>query len=540
MKKLFVLFSCLFAFGCSKSDSGSKAVGIQYKTPKTEFVYNGRAEPDFLDPHRSWAHDSAQIIMQLLEGLLTRDADYMTIKPGLASEWKVSDDQLTYTFTMREGAKWSNGDPITAEHARQSFIRAMDPKIAAPYVAWYTDFIEGAADFVKNFNSPKRAEFEKKLGITVSGNQVSIKLVKPVSYFKYLVAQSPFYITHPSMYDPSSPAWTDPTKFISNSAFVLKEWRVNDRIVLEKNPQYYDAANTGIDRVSILVLTEQPAVYNMYQSGQLDWTNNNSIDTTLVPSLKGREDFYNRPILGSYMSIFNQTKKPFDDPRVRKAFSLVVDQNMITDRVLRSGFQPTHKLVPPVIPGYKSLIPEQAPMEERIKEARRLLAEAGYPDGKGFPQISYKYNTDESHHKIAQALQAAWLKGLGINVKLENQEWKVYLSEQKQKKYEISRLGWIGDYPDPATFLEIFMSHNDNNRTGWKNAEFDRLVREGLAQADEAKRMEIYAQAEKILFDETPMIGIYHYSYFGLINPNLSGHVPNPQGHHLFRYISKK
>jgi len=540
-----ILSFSILALACSRTSS-SKAEGdaakqsINFQTAADEFIYNGRAEPDSLDPQKTWAHDSAQIIHQLYEGLITREPDFMTLRPGLASEWTISTDGLTYTFTLRPGVKWSNGEPLTAEQVKGSFIRALDPKLAAPYVRWYTDFIVGANELSKNFNSSKRAEFEKSLGIIANGNIVTIKLIRPLSYFKYLIAQPPFFVVHPSMYDTSSPAWTSPEKFISNGAYNLSSWKVNDRIVLEKNPNFFEADAVPLKKVVIVVITDENASFNMYQSGKLDWTNNNAIASTMVPGLKGREDFHMDPTLGTYMYVFNTRKKPFNDVKVRRAFQLTVDQPTITDRVLRSGFMPTHRLIPPVIPGYQSLVSNQASMEERIKEAKKLLAEAGYPDGKGFPTVTYRYNTDEGHHKIAQALQAGWQKNLGISVKLENLEWKVFLSEQAQGRFDLVRKGWIGDYPDPNTFLEIFMSHNENNHSGWSNSTYDQLIEGALKIEDEKKRYEAYAQAEKLLFEESPFAAIYHYSYFSLLNPAVKGFIPNPQGLYLLRYFSKK
>lgn len=524
----------------SKAEEASAPPSVSSKTSTDEFVYNGRAEPDSLDPQKTWSHDSAQIIHQLYEGLITREADFMTLKPGLASEWSVSADGLTYTFKMRPGVKWSNGDAITADQVRGSWLRAMEPKVAAPYLKWFTDFIVGADNFVQNYSSLERAQAEKDLGITATEGVVSVKLIRPISYFKYLIAQPPFFVVHPSMYDPSSPGWTDPAKFIGNGAYKLALWKVNDRIILNKNSNFYEADGVSISKVTILVITDENAAFNMYQSGKLDWTNNNAISTTMVPGLKGREDFHMDPTLGTYMPIFNVRKKPFNDVRVRRAFALTVDRETITDRVLRAGFKPTHRLIPPVIPGFQSLIPNAAAIDERAIEAKKLLAEAGYPDGKGFPEVVYRYNTDEAHHKIAQALQAGWQKYLGVKIKLDNLEWKVFLTEQKQGRFDIARLGWIGDYPDPNTFLEIYMTKNDNNRTGWGSPVYDKLVEDALKTLDEKKRFELYAQAEKLVFDEAPFVSIYHYSYFSLLNPAVKGFIPNPQGHHHVRYFSKK
>lgn len=544
MKKYLVCIGFLVIAACSRADKSAtqkQSATPVSKTDPLEFVYNGKAEPDSLDPHRTWAHDSALIIHQMFEGLLTREPDFVTVKPGLASEWNVSEDGKTYRFKLRPGIKWSTGEAITADQVLKSLHRAMDPKVANPYIKWYTDFIVGAEDFHKNYTGAKRAEAEKNLGIQLAGGDtVEFKLIKPISYFKYFIAQPTFYIVHPSMYDATSSAWTDPAKFITNSAYKLKEWKVNDRIILEKNKEFYDAANTKLERIVIIPVGDESASYNLYQSGSLDWTNDNAISTTLVPSLKGREDFHINPTIGTYSIIFNVKKKPFDDARVRRALAMTIDQPMITDRVLRSGFQPAYKLIPPVIPNYQTLVPEPKPLEERIAEAKKLLAEAGFPDGKGFPKVTYRYNTDEAHHKIAQTLQQTWQKNLGVQIQLENLEWKVFLTEQKTGNFEISRLGWIGDYPDPATFLELYMTGNENNRSFWSNQEYDSLVNQALEVQDEAKRYELYAKAEKIVMDESPMGAIYHYSYFSLMHPRVQGFKPNPHGHYHFRYFSKK
>jgi len=540
---LIIFISTLSFYGCTRSSKGGLGrVAQKSSFPLKEFVFNNGAEPETLDPHRITAANDGLLGINLFESLLSREADYVTLKPGLAESWKISKDGKVYTFVIRPHLKWSNGENMTIEQIRNSLIRALDPNVANQYVYWYTDYIKGAAALHKCFHSKNRAALEKKLGIQIiDGNKIQITLIKPASYFKYFLSQPPFAVIHPSMYSPDSPAWTQADKFISSGAFKLADWKVNERVVLERNPNLFDADKVFFDKVIAYPINEESTTLNMYNSGQLDWTGaSNSISATLVPSLESRKDFYHIPILGTYMYEFNTLRKPFKDVRVRQALAMAVDRKNITDRVLRSGCIPTDRIIPPVVPHYKSVIPPESPLKERVKKANQLLDEAGYKDRSKFPSVTIMYNTTEGHHKVAQAIQQMWKDELGINVQLENMEWKVFLKEQQAKEFDISRKGWIGDYPDPTTFLEIFMSKSENNDSGWKNKAFDDLVNKGVVIQDDQKRYAVLAKAEKILYDEVPAFGIYHYTAYGLIKPNVVGFVPNVHTQYLFRYLSKK
>ena len=527
---------------CSKPESGGSMT--TYKPSQfasDEFAFNNGAEPETLDPHRITAHDAAITSMQMFEGLLTREMDYLKIKLGLAESWSVSPDGKVYKFVLRNAVKWSNGEPITVEQVRASFVRALSPEVASQYMYWYTDYIVGAKELNEAWNKPNRKEVEAKYGVRITGPKtVEIELIKPVGYFKYMLSQPTFAIVHPSMFDPSSKAWTDPSKYIVNSAYNITEWSVNQRITLQKNPQFYDAANVKLNKIFIYPIRDESTVMNMYTTGKLDWTGDNHIASHMVPSLRGRDDFHQMPILGTYMYEFNLKRKPLDDSRVRRALSLVVDREHIVEKVLRGGQVSTDRIVPPVIPDFQSLIPAPASMDDRVVEAKKLLAEAGYSDVSKFPSITIRYNTNEGHNKVAQSIQQMWKTKLGIDVKLENMEWKVFLKEQQAGNFDVSRKGWIGDYPDPATFLEIFQSTSENNDSNWKNVEYDQLVAEAAGIQDEAKRFAKEAKAEKILYDETPAFGIYHYSYYSLMKPNVKGYIPNVHGHYLYRYFSKE
>jgi len=539
--------SSLFVFGllvlttvaCSRS--GNEGGLAKSKSAATEFIFNNGAEPETLDPHKLSSHDAALLDIQMFEGLLSREANYTTLKPGIAESWSISPDGKTYKFVLRSNLKWSDGSPLTVKDVRGSFIRAINPALTNPYAYWHTDYIVGAADLEKHYDSVNRKKYEDAYGVKITGeNSIEIQLIKPVAFFKFFLSQPPFFVVHPSMYDPDSKAWTDASKFIGNGAYKLKEWSVNEKIVMVKNEHYRDADQVKLETLVSLPINDQSTTMNMYKTGEIDWTGDNLIASNLVPGLKSREDFYRVPSLGTYMYLFNTEKAPFKDARVRKALGLAINREDITDRVLRSGVLPTSRIVPPIIKGYNSLIPDEKPLSERIAEAKALLKEAGFDEKNPFPSFTIRYNTQEGHHKVAQAIQQAWNVNLGLDVKLENMEWKVFLKEQQAGNYEVSRQGWIGDYPDPATFLEIFLSTSENNHSKFKNADYDRLIEQAMSTIDDAKRFEIYAKAEKILADESPAFGIYNYVWFGLMRPEIKGFEPNMFGHYLFQYFSKE
>lgn len=547
MKKLiapsFLGFAVLLS-SCSEPGGADKVAEVDYsrvgsKTAANEFVFNNGAEPETLDPHRMQAHDAAFLANQLHEGLLSRAPDYVTLKPGLAESWEISEDGKTYTFKFREGLKWSNGDPITMEQIRDSIFRSMEPDTANPYGYWLTEYIEGAQEYYDGFSTPKKEELKKKVGVKTSGRTLTITIKKPVSYFKYFLSQPPYMIVHPSMRGTDADAWKRPGKFISSSAYKLSRWEVNQVIEMEKNPNYWDADSVSIEKVKIFPIEQGLTPLNMYRQGELDWTGDNMISSSAVATLKKRNDFYLDRILGTYMYSFNVKRKPFGDVRVRKALALAVDNRHITDRVIRTGILPTNALVPPVLPGYDTPKFGSEDFSERVEQAKKLLAEAGYPDGKGFPEVTVRYNTSEGHHKVAQAVQQMWKKYLGIDVGIENMEWKVFLKEQQSHNFDISRKGWIGDYPDPATFLEIYTTGNDNNETQWSNKEYDALVKKAVTIIDDEERYKVYKQAEEIWMNEQPGFSIYNYVYYGLMNPEIEGFQPNLTGHYYIRDLEK-
>lgn len=543
MKKTFPILSALILslslVACKAKQDGSSAAAS--KLPADEFHFNNGAEPEGLDPQRSQTHDAAQLNIQMFEGLITRANDYFTLKPGLAESWTTSKDGLTWTFKIRQNAKWSNGEPVTIEQIRGAFVRALNPTVTAPYINWYTDYIAGAAELNKGYATPKRAELEKALGIKITDpTTLEIKLTKPVAFFAHLLTQPTFMVVHPSMYDIDSPKWKEGGGLISNGAYKLADWKVNQKIILEKNPHYWDAANVKINKLVSYPINDQQTTLNMYQSGQLDWTGENTLNPTVVPTLKARPDFKYTQSFGTYMYVFNTRRKPFDDARVRRAFSLAINPTEITDKISKSGIVPAYRLVPPGIPEYKEAVSLPTDMNARIVEAKKLLADAGFADGKNFPQITLLYNTVETHHRIAQAVQRMWAEALGVKVNLQNGEWKVVVKELNAGNFDVTRFAWIGDYPDPSTFMEFLQTGSENNNGKYSNKQADALLAQSNVERDSAKRYKLLGEVEKIMIDEAAIAPIYHYVWYSLMSPNIEGFQPNLFGHYSFKELTKK
>lgn len=363
-----------------------------------------------------------------------------------------------------------------------------------------------------------------------------VKLASPTAYFTQLAsfyAVSPVY---PPLVRKHPRKWVLPKYFIGNGPFKLTHWIINDRIRAEKNQWYWNAAQVGLKSIHFLSVTERDTQLSMYLSGDLDLISNN-IPLPTIDTLRGRKDFYSQPYLGSYFYRLNVKKPPLNNVYVRRALAHSIDRKSITQFILRGGQRPARGLVPPGIQGYTPIrrgIPSFDP-----QKARKLLAQAGYPNGKGFPAMSLLYNTDQQHKQIAEVLQKMWHKHLGIRVSLVNREWKTYLDATKKQEYQIARAGWIGDYTDPNTFLSMFVTGGGHNRTGWSHSTYDRLINLAAHETDPRKRFALFRKAERILMNEAPILGIYYYNYQNLVHPRIQGHIDNPLNNFDFRLFRR-
>lgn len=364
----------------------------------------------------------------------------------------------------------------------------------------------------------------------VGEHTLEIRLNHPVPYFLNLMGFYPFSpVNRRCVETHGYPAWTRPENLVGNGAFRLEFRRVRDRIRLVKSPTYWNRDAVRLNTIDALAVKSATTMLNLYMTGQADWIP--SVPTEVVTELMARDDFQPAPFLALYYYLINTEKPPLDDPRVRRALAMAVDRREIVERVTRSGQVPAYSVVPDEMSKYVDYTPPVFGSFDP-EEARRLLAEAGYPGGRGAPRIEVLYNTHDSHKAIAEVIQAQWKRHLGLDVALSNQEWGAYLTSRRQRRYTVARAGWIGDYVDPNTFLDLFTSDNPQNQSGWSHAEYDRLIRAAQLEPDEARRLELFHAAEQIVLDELPLIPIYFYVSQSMVRPYVEGFYPNIQDVH--------
>jgi oligopeptide transport system substrate-binding protein len=379
----------------------------------------------------------------------------------------------------------------------------------------------------------------REVGIrAVDRHTLVMRLKHPVPYFLNLMGFYPMFpVQRRCVETHGFPAWTKPENIVTNGPFRLKWRRIRDRIRLIKSPTYWDREHVHLDVVDALAVSSYATMLNLYLTGQADWIL--SVPPDVIPELIDRpqDDFKPAPFLGTYYYMLNTRKPPLDDPRVRRALAMAIDKRQIVEKITRAGQEPARSLVPSAISGYVDYRPALCEPYD-VDRARELLAEAGYPGGRGMPKIDILYNTSEAHQAIAELIQAQWTRTLGVRARLQNQEWAAYLSSRRRGDYQVARAAWIGDYLDPNTFLDMFVTGGANNNTGWSNLEYDRLVEQAQQENDAARRMELFHRAERILMDEMPIIPIYFYVSTSMVRPYVKGFYPNIQDVHPLVGIS--
>lgn len=496
-------------------------------------IING-PEPESLDPALITGQAAGRVVVSLFEGLTRFNAETALPEPGLADAWDISDDGRTYTFHMRTNAAWSTGEPITAADVVYSWRRVLDPATACEY--------SGLLFYVRNAEALATGEIENasEVGIAAAGpHELRVELIQPTAFFLDICALPNFCIVPRQAIEQAGDRWLMEAPIPVSGAYLLDSWRLNDRIRLRKNPHYWNAEHTMSEIVDLLPCVNGSTALNLYETGAVDivW------DKELVPSelidvLVQRPDFHQFDFLGTYFIRFNVLRVPFDDVRVRKALAMAIDKEHIVRRIAKAGEKMAHGFVPPILSDYTS--PEGLKYDP--ERARRLLAEAGFPEGQGFPPFDYLYdNVGKSHEQIAVELQAMWQRELGIRANLRKLEWKVYLRAQAMLEYDTCRSSWIGDYSDANTFLDVFMSNSGNNRTGWKNQRFDALLRRANGQIDKGLREEFLREAESLLIQEdVPIVPLYFYSGLEYYDGSrVRGVYSNSRGQHPLRAISR-
>jgi len=618
---------------------------------RADFVFNNGTEIKTMDPAAATGVPEGRVINALFEGLLRSlpdgPADEMgrvPMKPvarGMADHFQVSEDGRVYTFHIRESARWTNGDPVTAEDFVWSWMRFLHPETASEYnyqlfyvagaekfgavqlevgdaveveladrptaelfprgtirrgilrdlivpsvssessssesetlpeeisgtaifvVEFPADSADGAPQVVAYSPSAEDAEAEiaeltagyqgayslqsiqpcehvlfdfDKVGIRAnSPHELEVTLNSATAYFPELVAFYPLHPVHRGCVEQhGARQFTKAENLISNGPFCLQERRIRDRIRLVKNEQYWNADEVELEIIDVMAIQSETTSLNMYLTGQLDW--DTTPPNTMIRDLRERDDFYSTPFLASYFYRVNTAKPPLDNPLVRQALNMAIDKTSIVENVTKGGQTAARSFVPPGMNGYHS----SEGGEFNPERARELLAEAGFPNGQGLAKIEILYNTADSHRDIAEVIMQDWKQHLGINVVLRNLEWGSFLDALRTGDYMVSRSGWIGDYPDPNTFLDMFVTGGPNNQTNWGSAEYDQIIEANKSEKDPVKRMELFSQAERILVQEQAIIPIYFYVSKNMVQPYVEGFQTNLQDVHPLHMIKMR
>jgi len=493
---VLALVSALWIVGCSGEPSA-----MEDKTLRIAVT----TEPPTLDWSLATDGVSFNVLTNIMEGL-TQYNEQLEPIPAIAKRWEFSESGRVITFYLRDDVKWTDGQPVTAQQFEYSWKRLLNPNTASQYAYFLFD-VENAAEY--NAGKIKDAD---QVGVkALSPTILQVRLKRPVIYFPSLTT---FMVTFPQRRDvieKYGDRWTDPEHIVTNGPFTLDQWHHEYKLVLQSNPDYYDA-QPALNRIIMYVVRNPTTELTLYETGELDMA---ELPPVAIPHYQTHAEYKNLPLLRGYYYGFNVTKPPFDDPRVRRALSHAIDRSQIPV-ILKGGQLPTASWIPKGMFGYN---PKIGPAFDAEK-ARALLAEAGYPGGKKFPPFSIAYNTDPTHRLIAQFVQAQWKKHLGLEVGLEDQEWKVYLKKLDVDPPPVFRLGWGADFPDPDNFMNLFISTSGNNRLQWNNERYDRLIAQGAAEQDPETRQAIYNEAQILLTEtDSAIISLFVAAQNVLVKP---------------------
>ena len=511
--------------------------GCTRSEPPADLVMINGPDPETLDPALVTSLEGLRVVAGLFEGLARNDPVTAAPIPGLAQSWEVSPDGCVYTFHLRDNLYWTAGQPITAQDVVYSWRRVLDPQTASEYA--------GQLFYVKNgedYNSGKIKD-PSLVGVqALDARTVRVELNQPTAFFLDLCAFQTLAVVPRQVIEKNGEDWLRARPLPTSGPYLLDSWRLNDKIRLRKNPFYWDAANTKSAVADYLCLSAPNTALNLYETGQADiiW-DRDFLPSELLDVLAKRPDFHAFHYLGSYFIRCNVTRPPFNDPRVRKALALTIDKQRLVDKFLRGGQPVASHLVPDGTAHYQAV----TGLGYDPALARRLLAEAGYPGGQGFPPFAYLFaavgGPAAVNQKIGVELQHMWEEQLGIHAALQQMEKSVYITAQNRLDYDLTGGDWVGDYDDPNTFLDLFRGNNGNNRTGWSNARYDDLMRQANRQTDPARRAALLQQAESILVvDELPVIPLYFFVGLTYYDGNkIKGIYPNILDDHPLNAIWK-
>ncbi|MCY7801075.1 peptide ABC transporter substrate-binding protein [Bacillus haynesii] len=539
MKRLASVLAAAFAiillFGCTANEQAGQETKKKAKETAGEQVLrlNNENEPTSFDPPIGFNNVSWQALNNLMEGLTRLGADHEP-EAASAEKWNISDDGKTYTFTIRDDAKWSNGDPLTAGDFEYAWKRLLDPKTGSS-AAFLGYFIEGG----EAFNSGKGAKDDVKVK-AVDEKTLKVTLESPQQSFLSIVA-NPAFFPVPQKVAEKNPKWhEEAATFVGNGPFKLTEWKHDESFTMVKSDTYWDRDTVKLDKVIWAMVDDRNTDYQMFES--------NELDTAYVPAemsekLMGADEVKVFDQAGLYYYRFNVNKEPFQNEKIRKAFAMAVDQQEIVDYVTKNGEKPARGFVSPGIkgPNGKDFREEGGDLLKYDADEAKQLLEKGMKEEnyEKLPAVTLTYSTKPEHKKMAEAIQQKLKSTLGVDVKLANMEWNTFLEEQKALKFQFSQSSFLADYADPINFLESFQTGNAMNRTGWSNSEYDELIKAAKNEADEEKRTELLHQAEELLFEGMPIIPIHFYNQVHLEKENVKGIVRHPVGYIELKWAEK-
>ena len=480
-------------------------------------------DPETIDPALNSASDGGCMILHSFECLLTVD-ESGALAPGQAESWEVSEDGLTWTFHLRDGLKWSDGSDLTANDFVYSWKRVCDPMTAAPYAETVLGMVEGYAEAVEGNTDALNvvATDDKTLVVTLANN---------CPYFGSLAAFATLSPVQQATIEANGDAWAvSPETYVSNGSFMVTEWVPGSHIMMSKNPNYWNADAIKLDKIKFNLMEDANAAYSAFQTGEVLLIKD--VPTEEIPSLEGNAEFHVDPIIGTYYLSLNTQVEPFTNPLVRKALSLAIDRDYVAGTIMQGTYSAAYNFMGP---GWMDAAGAQfmdnanggetyisADYEANLEEAKRLLTEAGYPNGEGFPAITYTSNDSGYHKPVAEYLQEAW-KEIGVELSVEMVEWASFTPMRRNGEYMIARNGWVGDYSDPSNMLELLYSTNGNNDGKYNNPEFDAAIELSRTTTDEAARFEALHTAEDILMDEAACIPVAYYNDFWLQSEKITG-----------------
>lgn len=503
---------------------------------KQELVRNNGSEPSSLDPHKVESDVEFNIISDLFEGLVSVSPGG-EIQPRLAEKWE-NKDNTVWTFHLRPGVTWSDGTAITAPDIVWSWQRLVSPATASPYASYPGNMhIVNAQDIAQGKKTPDT------LGVkAIDDATLEVTLSQPNAAFLPMLAHPSLVPVDKVLVNRFGEKWTKPEHMVTSGAYKLSQWVVNERIVAERNPRYWDNADTVINKVTYLPISSEAADVNRYKAGEIDIVYTVPINQFAQLKKTMGDQLDVSPQLATYYYEFNTTKPPFNDPRVRLALNMALDKDIIAEKVLGQGQRPAWLISQPDIGGVKLHNPDYAswPRDKRIAEAKKLLSEAGYNDS--HPLVfNLLYNTSESHQRVAIAASSMWKKNLGVEAKLQNQEWKTMLDTMHTHNFDAVRYAWIADYDDAATFLNNFRTGDSENTSQYSNPAYDEALRNAAKAPDVATRGKFYQQAEDLLGKDVPAVPVYHYVRTHLVKPWVGGFTPDKLGYYFTRdmYIKK-